>query len=126
MSEVISQQQSSFGIGDMDGYDQEQVLVQSGGVVIVKSHHGRLRERIDGGATCYLNFFRARTGYRLCWSTESCLAHIFSVPRGGIENIFACRRGSLKLLARPHPLTTNSNVKKRSVVPRLYVAAYGT
>eukprot|EP00978_Attheya_sp_CCMP212_P003662 scaffold7711_cov53-Attheya_sp.AAC.1 len=58
MAEVISQQQSSFGIGDMDGDDQERVLVQSGGVVvIVKSRHGHLQEWIDGGATSDLNFF---------------------------------------------------------------------
>jgi hypothetical protein len=57
MAEVISQQQSSFGIGDMDGDDQEWVYVQSGGVVIVKSYHGCLQEQIDGGATSDLNFF---------------------------------------------------------------------
>jgi hypothetical protein len=57
MAEVIYQQQSSLGIGDMDGYDHEWVYVQSGGVVIVKSRHGRLRERIDGGATSDLIFF---------------------------------------------------------------------
>eukprot|EP00978_Attheya_sp_CCMP212_P035444 scaffold154393_cov54-Attheya_sp.AAC.1 len=63
MAEVISQQQSSFGIVDIDGDDQERVYVQSGGVVvIIKSHHGHLRERIDGGATSDLNSFRARTG----------------------------------------------------------------
>eukprot|EP00978_Attheya_sp_CCMP212_P008326 scaffold19604_cov60-Attheya_sp.AAC.3 len=57
MAEVLSQEQPSLGIGDMDGDDQERVYVQSGGVVIVKSRHGRFRERIDGGATSDLIFF---------------------------------------------------------------------
>ena len=41
----------------MDGDDQDRVSVQPGGVVIVKSRHGRLRERIKGGAIFDLNFF---------------------------------------------------------------------
>jgi hypothetical protein len=57
MAEVIYQQQSSYWIGDMDGYDQDGVFVQSGGVIMFKSHHGCLREQIN--SCCYfdLNFF---------------------------------------------------------------------
>eukprot|EP00978_Attheya_sp_CCMP212_P036709 scaffold168544_cov43-Attheya_sp.AAC.1 len=51
------------GIGDMDGDDQERVKVQSGGLVIVKSRHGRLRERIDGGATSFARSVVQRTSY---------------------------------------------------------------
>jgi hypothetical protein len=43
----------------VDGDDQEQLYVQPGGVVIVKSRHGRLRERIKGGAIFDLKFFCA-------------------------------------------------------------------
>jgi hypothetical protein len=41
----------------MDGYDQDGVFVQSGGVIMFKSHHGCLREQIN--SCCYfdLNFF---------------------------------------------------------------------
>eukprot|EP00978_Attheya_sp_CCMP212_P028765 scaffold100295_cov60-Attheya_sp.AAC.2 len=62
MAEVISQQQSSLGIGDMDRDDQEQVYVQSGGLVIVKSRHGRLRERIDSWRYFDLIFFAQEQG----------------------------------------------------------------
>jgi hypothetical protein len=48
MAEVIYQQQSSYWIGDMDGYDQDGVFVQSGGVIMFKSRHGRLQEQING------------------------------------------------------------------------------
>ena len=57
MADGIYQQQSSYWIGDMDGYDRDGVFVQSGGVIMVKSHHGHLRERIDGCRYFDLKFF---------------------------------------------------------------------
>ena len=48
MAEVIYEQQSAYWIGDMDGYDQDGVFVQSGGVIMVKSRHDCLWEWIDG------------------------------------------------------------------------------
>jgi hypothetical protein len=35
MAEVIKQQQSSFWISDMNGYDRDGVFDQSGGVIMV-------------------------------------------------------------------------------------------
>ena len=46
MKEALTQQLSSNGIEYVDRDDQERVLVQPGGVVIVKSRHGCLWERI--------------------------------------------------------------------------------
>ena len=57
MADGIYQQQSSYWIGDMDGYDQDGVFVQSGGVIMVKSCHGCLREQIDGWRYFDLNLF---------------------------------------------------------------------
>jgi hypothetical protein len=51
LKEVISQQQSSAEIGHVDEDDKDWVYVQpGGGVVIVKSRHGCLREPIDSGS----------------------------------------------------------------------------
>ena len=57
MKEALTQQLSSNGIEYVDRDDQERVLVQPGGVVIVKSSHGCLWERIKGGAIFDLNYF---------------------------------------------------------------------
>ena len=69
IAEIINQQQSSFWIYNMSGYDQDGVFVQSGGVIMVKSHHGRLRERIDGCRYFDLNFF-AQEQLAFAWENK--------------------------------------------------------